>query len=209
MTIKHYFNPMSRGVTTDWMLKELGVAHETVIIDLSTGEQNSAEFRAINPMGKLPALVDDDTVVTETSAICAYLADKFIDKQLAPAIDSPQRAAYYRYLFVAGNTLEPALALAAAGLTHPNAGSAGWGDKERAVATIESLCPEADWALGASFSTADVIFGGLLDFGMIFGWLEASSKVASYVDRLRSRPAYIESHGAFIDMGFSLSPPAS
>lgn len=204
MSIKHYFNPMSRGVTTDWMLKELAVPHETIVIDISDGEQNEATFRAINPMGKLPTLVDGDTVVTETAAICAYLADKFIDKGFAPVVDTPARAAYYRFLFVPGTTLEPAFALAAAGIEHPQPTSVGWGDKERVLATIEAMCPERDWALGDEFSAADVVFGGFLDFSMVFNWFEASPQVAAYVERIRARPAYRESHQAFIDMGFSI-----
>ncbi len=79
MSIRYYFNPMSRGDTTDWMLRGLDLPHEKIIIDISAGEQNSSQFRAVNPMGKLPGLVDGEAVVTETAAICAYLADKFAD----------------------------------------------------------------------------------------------------------------------------------
>lgn len=201
--MKHYFNPMSRGITTDWMLKELDVPHEQIIIDFSKGENNSPEYRKINPMGKLPALVDGGTVVTEVAAICAYLADKFPEKKLAPEPGSTDRATYYRYLFIAGNTIEPALALAASGLEHPQPSSAGWGDIPRVLATIEVMTPEVGWALGEQFTAADVVFGGLLDFSMAFNLLEASPRVADYVERIRARPAYRETHGAFINMGGS------
>jgi glutathione S-transferase len=204
MSIKHYFNPMSRAVTTDWMLRELDAPHEKIIIDTSAGEQNTPEFRTINPMGKLPALVDGQTIVTETAAICAYLADKFAEKHFAPDINSPERAAYYRYLFIPGNTFEPAFSLAAAGFEHPQPESAGWGDRERVLTTIESMCPNDGWALGDGFSTADVVFGGFLDFSMVFNWFEASPKVASYVERIRLRPAYLETHAGFISMSFSV-----
>lgn len=198
--MKHYFNPMSRGVTTDWMLKELDAPHEQIIIDLTTGENNLPEFRKINPMGKLPVLVDGETVVTEVAAICAYLADKFPEKKLAPEVGSTDRAAYYRYLFLAGNTIEPAFSLATSGLEHPEPGSAGWGDIPRVLATIETMTPEADWALGAQFTAADVVFGGLLDFSMLFNWMDASPKVTAYVKRIRQRPSYRETHAAFIKM---------
>ncbi len=195
---------MSRGVTTDWMLRELDIPHEKIIIDIPAGEQNTPAYRAINPMGKLPALVDGKTVVTETAAICAYLADKYPDKRFAPEINSPERAAYYRYLFITGNTLEPAVSLAAVGFEHPQPGSAGWGDMERVMATIETMCPNDGWALGGGFSTADVVFGGFLDFSMVFNWFEASPNVAGYVERIRLRPAYQETHAGFIGMGFSM-----
>lgn len=199
--MKHYFNPMSRGVITDWMLKELDVPHEQIIIDFSTGENNSPEYRKINPMGKLPALVDGETVVTEVAAICAYLADKFPEKGLAPEAGSTDRGAYYRYLFIAGNTVEPALSLAAAGFEHPQPSSAGWGDTSRVLATIETMTPEVGWVLGERFTAADVVFGGLLDISMVFKLFEASPGVAGYVERIRGRQAYRETHGAFINMG--------
>lgn len=198
--MKHYFYPMSRGATTDWMLKELDAPHEQVIVDLTIGENNLPEFRKINPMGKLPALVDGETVVTEVAAICAYLADKFPEKRLAPDAGAVERATYYRYLFLAGNTIEPAFSLAASGLEHPEPGSTGWGDMPRVLATVETMTPEASWALGEQFTAADVVFGGLLDFSMRFNLMDASPKVAAYVKRIRKRPAYRETHDAFIQM---------
>ena len=67
--MKHYFNPMSRAVTTDWMLAELEAEHEQVFVDLMSGETGSPEYRQINPMGKIPTLVDGEVVVTEVAAI--------------------------------------------------------------------------------------------------------------------------------------------
>ena len=74
--MKHFYHPMSRAVTTDWLLTELDADHERVVVDYLAGENGTPEFRAVNPMGKIPALVDGDVVVTETAAICAYLADR-------------------------------------------------------------------------------------------------------------------------------------
>ena len=198
--MKHYYNPMSRAVTTDWMLKELDAQHEQIIVDFTTDDNNLRDLRSINPMGKLPVLVDGGTVVTEVAAICAYLADKFPQKKLAPEPDSIDRAAYYRYLFVAGNTIEPAFTLSTSGLEHPEPRSAGWGDMPRVLATVEAMTPATGWALGEQFSAADVVFGGLLDFSMVFKWIDASPKVAAYVARIRQRPCYRESHAVFVGM---------
>ena len=195
--MKHYCNPMSRAVTTIWMLAELDVPHEEILVDFMKGETQSPEYRAINPMGKVPTLVDGDTVVTEVAAICAYLADKFADKGMAPPLGSTERGAYYRYLFVPGTTLEPLFSLTALEIEHPNPASVGWGDLDRVLATVESMTPETDWALGKQFTAADVVFGGMLDFSMRFGWMEASPKVAAYVDRIRARPAYQATHASF------------
>jgi len=198
--MKHYFNPMSRGVTTDWILRELGVPHEQIIVDLTTDENNHLDFREINPMAKLPTLVDGETVITEVAAICAYLADKFPKARLAPAVNSIERGAYYRYLFFAGNTMEPAFTLADSGIEHPDPRSAGWGDLPRVLATVETMTPEASWALGEQFTAADIVFGGLLDFSALFNLIDPSPKVAAYIQRIRQRPLYRETHAAFIEM---------
>ena len=193
--MKHYFHPSSRGVTTHWMLAELDVPHEQIVVDFMAGENDTAEFRKINPMAKVPVLVDGAVVVTETAAICAYLADKFSDRGFAPALDAPERGSYYRYLFFPGTTLEPMFTVNSLGVTEYSAQSAGWGDLQRCLATVEALTPEADWALGWQFSAADVVFGGMLDFAVQFGWLESPSpKVAAYVRRLKDRPAYQLTH---------------
>jgi len=193
--MKHYFNPMSRAVTTLWMLNELDVDHEQVMVDFEGGDTRTAEFRAINPMGKVPALVDEGVVVTEAAAICAYLADKYPEKGFAPPIALPLRGRYYRYLFFPGTTLEPMFTTRSLGLTDYSAESAGWGDFERCLDTIEAMTPDAHWALDSGFSAADVVFGGTLDFAVQFGWLESPSpKVAAYVKRIKARPAYWASH---------------
>ena len=193
--MKHYFHPMSRGVTTHWMLTELDVPHEQIVVDYPAGENDTPEYRAINPMGKVPALVDGDAIVTETAAICAYLADKFPEKGFAPPPDSTERARYYRYLFFPGTTLEPMFSVTQLGITDYKPQSVGWGDMERCLATVESMTPATEWALGEHFTTADVVFGGTLDFAIQFGWLEKPSpKVAAYVKRIHARPAYQETH---------------
>ncbi len=192
--MKHYFHPMSRGASTAWMFHELDVEREDVIVDVPGGEQNTPAYRAINPMGKVPTLVDGDIVVTETAAICAYLADRFPDRDMAPEPGSPERGAYYRYLFVPGTTLEPVFALDAVDFQHPVAEGAGWGDTARALATIESMTPEAGWALGEQFTAADVVFGGTVDFCVNLFGVEVSSRVTRYLDRLRDRPAYRATH---------------
>lgn len=194
--MKHYFNPASRGAITNWLLEELKVPHERIYIDLAASENDTPAFRKLNPMGKLPVLVDDGAVVTEVAAICAYLADKFPLANLAPPPGSTERAIYYRYLFVTGNTIEPAITLYASGISHPDPKTAGWGDIDRVLTTIEQMVPKHDWVLGAAFSAADVVFGGLLDSMLRFGLIPVSSKVGQYVARIRDRPAYQIAYGA-------------
>ena len=192
--MKHYYHPLSRAVTTDWMLQEMNIPHEQVLMDYTSGANDAPEFRAINPMGKIPVLVDGDVVVTEAAAICAYLADRFPEKGMAPPIDSPLRGTYYRYLFFSGTSLETMFAVKQMGLEGYPAQSAGWGDEARCLATVEDLTPETGWALG-EFSTVDIVYGGTLDFCVQFGWMpDPSPKVRGYVERIKARPAYRTSH---------------
>ena len=193
--MKHYYNPMSRAVTTHWMLTELGVEHEQIVIDVMSGETKTPAFSAINSMTKVPVLVDGDCVVTEVAAICAYLADKYAEKGLAPPTGSADRGKYYRYLFVPGTTLEPMFTFAQLNVEDYPADSVGFGDLARCLATIESLTPDEGWALGDQFTAADVVFGGTLGFAVQFGWLQSPSpKVAAYIQRLKDRPAFKQSH---------------
>ena len=193
--MKHYFNPKSHAVTTHWMLTELNAEHEQVFMDVTSGATRSPEYLAVNPTGKIPALVDDGVVVTEAAAICAYLADRFPEQGLAPAVGSPERATYYRYLFFPGTTLEPMFPIRMLRVTEYSIESVGWGDWDRCMNTVESMTPADGGAMKSGFSAADVVFGGTLDFASQFGWLESpSARVTGYIDRLRARPAYQQSH---------------
>ena len=104
-----YSNPMSRGGIVHWMLEELGAPYRYEVVDLEKGEQKTPRFLAINPMGKVPAIVHRGTVVTECAAICAYLADAFPAAKLAPPTDSPARGSYYRWLFFAAACVDAAV----------------------------------------------------------------------------------------------------
>ncbi len=182
-------------MSTNWMLTELDAPHEQILIDFHAGENDTPDYRAINPMGKLPCLEDDGIVVTEVAAICTYLADKFIEKGMAPPVGSTERGRYYRYLFFTGTTLEPMFTINHLGDSGYPAQSVGWGDFDRCMASVEAMTPDTDWVMGAEFTAADVVFGGTLDFAVQFGWLKSPSpKVANYIKRIQARPAYRTTH---------------
>lgn len=193
--MKHYYHPMSRAMTTLWMFAELEIEPEQILVDLQSGETASAEFRAINPMGKIPVLIDEDVVVTEVAAICAYLADKFPEKGFAPSPTAPDRGKYYRYMFVPGTTLEPMFTIKSLNVGDYPSSSVGFGDLERCMATIEAMTPESDWTMGDQFTAADIVFGGTVDFFIQTGSIEdPSDKQRAYVRRLKDRPAYQATH---------------
>jgi glutathione S-transferase len=78
-----YTHPQSRGRIVHWMLEELGEPYQTVWLEYGS-TMKAPEYLAVNPMGKVPALRDGDAVITESAAICAYLADRFPQRRLAP-----------------------------------------------------------------------------------------------------------------------------
>ena len=88
------------------MLEELDVPYEIVLIDFERGEHKSVEYRKIHPHGQLPALEDGTLTMFESAAICAYLADKFPDKRMAPALGTIERGMYYQWMFYSMAALE-------------------------------------------------------------------------------------------------------
>ena len=94
-----YTHPMSRGRVVRWMLEEVGADYTVKTLEFG-GDMKGPEYLAINPMGKVPAIKHGDVVVTEVAAICAWLADRFPEKNLAPGLHAPERGGYYRWLFL-------------------------------------------------------------------------------------------------------------
>jgi len=187
--VQFYTNPMSRGQIARWMLEEIGVPYDTHILGYENG-MKSAEYLAINPMGKVPAIVHDGNVVTECAAICAYLADAFPAAQLAPA---PQdRADYYRWLFFAAGPVEAAVTNRAAGFAIEPARErmVGYGNYDLAIDTLETAVSGHDFICGERFTAADVYVGSQIDWGLQFGSIPDRPVFDAYVERLRGREGY-------------------
>src|SRR5581483_3716525 len=109
---------MSRGRIVRWMLEEVGVPYRTELMEFGPS-MKAPQYLAINPMGKVPAIRHGDTVVTESAAICAYLADAFPAAGLAPGVGDRLRGPYYRWLFFGAGPLEAAWTNQALGFTVP------------------------------------------------------------------------------------------
>jgi len=184
-----YTNPMSRGQIARWMLEEVGAPYEAVILDYAGGVK-TADYRAINPMGKVPAIVHGGKVVTECAAICAYLADAFPAAGLAPATDD--RADYYRWLFFAAGPVEAAVTNKAMGFVLPEGRerSAGYGSFDDTLDTLETAVTGRSWICGGTFTAADVYVGAQIDWGLAFGTIPSRPAFEAYAARLRERPAY-------------------
>jgi glutathione S-transferase len=189
MSLTLHYHPYSRAAGSVWALEEAGVPYELKLVDILKGGQKDPAYVAINPMGKMPTLVDGDLVVTEAAAIALYLADRYAAGRLAPALDDPRRGTYLRWSFFAPSVIEPAVMAKASGWEVKEV-SAGWGNFGAMIAAAESAIAKGPFLLGEEFSMADVVFGGLLRFLISFQQIEPRPLFTAYVDRLDQRPAF-------------------
>ncbi len=185
-----YTNPMSRARIVRWMLEEIGRPYRAETIDYGP-TMKSADYLAINPMGKVPAITHRGEIVTEGSAICAYLADAFPDAGLAPPPGA--RARYYRWLFFAAGPLDAAITDKALGREIPRerAGMVGYSGYAPVMDAIEAAIEGRDYIAADHFTAADLFVGSNLAFFMGFGIVEARPAFRAYVDRLEARPAFL------------------
>ena len=197
-----YTNPQSRGLIVQWMLNECdradNINYETKVIEYE--DIKSPEYLAINPMGKVPALVvaqegEDNIVITEMVAICTYLADRYPNAKLAPTIESPQRGAYYRWLFWACNVLEPAMMVELGRLSRQDSEEArraiGFGSFSEALQVLEQGLEDKEYLCADTFTTADLYIVAMLDWAKYSGAIDAFSPVLSeYISRITQRESY-------------------
>lgn len=185
-----YTNPMSRGQIVRWMLEEAGVSYEQRLVDYGPEMQGDA-YRAINPMGKVPAIVHKDKVITECAAICAFVAEAFPDAGLAP--QPHERADYYRWMFFAAGPLEQAIINHSMGweASQDKQRMLGYGSYQLAADTLAAWLDGREYICGDRFTAADVYVGAQVDWGQAFGTLPALPAFVAYAERLRARPAYI------------------
>ncbi|WP_279479975.1 glutathione S-transferase family protein [Aureimonas sp. SK2] len=184
-----YTNPMSRGRIARWMLEEVGQPYRVEVLGYGT-TMKAPEYLALNPMGKVPAIVHRGAVVTETAAICAYLADAFPQAGLLPEA-GPARAAYFRWIFFAAGPLEAAVVnrTLQVEVAPDKAAFVGYGSFERVMDVLEEALSHGDYIAGDRFSAADVYVGSHVGFGLQFGSFEKRPAFEAYHARVASRPA--------------------
>ena len=189
MSVIFYTNPMSRGQIARWALEEAGVAYEQRIMGYGTSMKD-ADYLAINPMGKVPAIVHDGQVVTECAAICAYLAEAFPGAGLAPI--AAERADYYRWLFFAAGPVEQAVVARSMGWDVPpeKQGMAGFGNFDLTIDTLAAHLGSHDYVCAARFTAADIYVGSQVLWGLDFKSIPSRPELEAYAARLRQRPAY-------------------
>jgi glutathione S-transferase len=185
-----YTNPQSRGRIARWMLEEVGQPYKVEILDYAS-TMKGPDYLAINPMGKVPALRHGDAIITETGAICAYLADAFPQAKLSPPPGDKLRAPYYRWMFFAAGPVEAATSNKALGFVVPpeRERMIGYGTYAQTMDALESAVTKSDYLVGNTFTAADVYAGSAIGFGLMFKTIEKRPAFETYWQRISSRPA--------------------
>ena len=185
-----YWSPRTRSFTALWLMEETGQPYERVLTDLSAGAQRKAEYLAINPMGKVPALRDGEATLAEAAAICAYVAERYPQAKLAPPVGDPLRAKYLYWLFFGPSCGEPAM-MQIATKVEMNPVAAGWGDAQRVFDVLDAALAKGPWILGENFSAADIVIGSGLNFAVrLFKLVPLRASFDRYLDACAARPAF-------------------
>lgn len=187
--LKLYHAAPSRSATVRWMLEELGEPYAIEVLDLKAGDQAKPGYLALNPMGKVPTLIDNGVAITETAAICCYLADAFPDSGLAPPIGDERRGPYLKWLFFAPACIEPVMIAKATNAAAVPRGTAGWGDYDSVIGVLRRALADRPYILGDQFTAADVVVGATIRWGVLFKLLPDAPEFVAYIERLSARPA--------------------
>jgi glutathione S-transferase len=181
--------PNSRSGGTRALLEELGADYELHVLDLQAGTQRQAEYLAVNPMGKVPAIRHGDALVTEQPAVFLYLADLFPESGLAPPIGDPLRGPYLRWMVFYGSCFEPALVDKSMQREPAPPSTCPYGDIDTMMNTLTGQLAQGPYLLGERFTAADVLWGGALNWTTKFGLVPETPVIRAYIDRVLARPA--------------------
>jgi glutathione S-transferase len=180
--------PQSRSSGVLILLEELGATYTLHALNMKAGEQRLPAYLAVNPMGKVPALLHGEALVTEQVAVYLYLAELFPAAGLAPAVGDPLRGPFLRWLAFYGSSFEPALVDKSQGHT-PSPALAPYGDYDTMLKTLVDQLGRGPYILGERFSAADVLWGTALQWTTMFKLVPTLPVIGDYIARIGARPA--------------------
>ena len=190
MALTLYHAAPSRSSIARWMLEEVGEPYGLKLLSLKEGEQRQAAYLAVNPMGKVPAIDHDGTVITEAAAICTYLADAFPAAKLNVPVGDKRRGTYLKWLFFGPSCVEPAITERAYPRKEPaSPAMLGFGDYDTVMNVLAAGVAKGPYILGEQFTAADVVIGSGLRWGMMFKLIPERPEFVAYTGRLGERPA--------------------
>ncbi|KRF00580.1 glutathione S-transferase [Frateuria sp. Soil773] len=179
----------ARSFGTLALLEELDADYQLHLLDLAAGAQRQPAYLAINPMGKVPAIVHQGALVTEQPAVFVYLADLYSDAGLAPPIGDPLRGPYLRWLVFYGSCFEPALTDRSMQREPAPPSRSPYGSWDDVFHALTAQLANGPWLLGERFTAADVLWGIALDWTAKFGMLPEAPAIHAYIERVNARPA--------------------
>jgi len=184
-----FHSPQSRSVGALILLEELRADYELHVLNMKAGEQRQPAYLAINPMGKVPAIVHDGALVAEQVAVFLYLADLYSDAGLTPAIGDPLRGPFLRWMVFYAACFEPALVDRAQKNTPAPRSTSPYGDYDTMFKTLTDQLEKGPYILGEKFTVADVLWGTALTWTTMFKLVPELPVIKAYIDRVNARPS--------------------
>lgn len=172
-----YHAPRSRSTRIIWLLEELGAHCELVYVDIQRPTGGARDPRNPHPDGRVPALVHDGRLVTESVAIALYLTDLFPMNGIGPTTGDPQRGEYLTWLAYYAGVMEPML------IDRANKRE----EAEKVDRRVLDALAKGPYLLGERFSAADVFLASIMQFQRSF--LPESKLLDDFMARVSARPA--------------------
>jgi len=189
MNLTLFHAPDSRSGAVRILLEELNIGYDLHLLDLKRNQQREPAYLGVNPMGKVPAILHGDALVTEQPAIFIYLADLHPQAGLAPGLDDPLRGPWLRWLAFYGASFEPAIIDRALKREPAPPSLCPYGDYDTMLSTVTHQLRAGPWLLGERFSAADILWGSALGWMTGFGLVPKLPEIMAYVERAGMRPA--------------------
>ncbi len=181
--------PQTRSSGALALLEELGAPYKLHTLNMKAGEQRQSAYLSLNPMGKVPAILHGDTLITEQVAIGIYLADLFPEAGITPAIDDRLRGPYLRWYVFYAACFEPALVDKAMKREPGPVAMVPYGDLNTTLNALTTQLSKGPWILGDRFTAADVLWGTALTWMVGFGLVDAVAPIKNYIDLWNARPS--------------------
>ncbi|WMJ68583.1 glutathione S-transferase family protein [Stenotrophomonas sp. 24(2023)] len=195
-----YHAARSRSSGTVALLEALGADYALQVLDLKAGANLAPAYLAINPMGKVPAIIHEGALVTEQVAIYLYLADLYPEAGLAPPIGDALRGPYLRWMAFYGACFEPAMIDRAMHREAPAQSMSPYNDADTVLQIIEAQLAQGPYLLGETMSAADVLWGNALMWTSQFGLVTPAPATAAYIARMNTLQAFDRSRQIDADL---------
>ena len=187
--VTFFHAPQTRSAGTRALLEELNADYDLQVLSFKSGEQRQAAYLAVNPMGKVPAILHGDALITEQPAIFIYMADLYPEAKLAPAMGDPLRGPFLRWLVFYGSSFEPAVVDKSMQREPAAAAMCPYGDYDTMLKTLTDQLEKGPYLLGETFSAADVLWATALNWTTMFKLVPELPVIRAYIDRVLARPA--------------------